>query len=159
MCRSQVCKLAVSGCSTVSGLQYGFRLQYRFRLQYLRQFRREGALGFVVAFFSTATVVPVTLFRSGPCCPCRYWCCRGCSRWFDYTFRRLCRVGPKDLVFERGSVETANNRLHFVRSGCLHKSEAFRLLRFVVPDHLYRIRDKVFSGEPLLNVVGCDPNG
>jgi hypothetical protein len=77
----------------------------------------------------------------------------------DSTLRGLRWVGPKDFVLERGSVETANNRLHFVLCRRFHKRKAFRLLRLVVPNYLNRIRYEIFGGEPLFNVIGGDPDG
>jgi len=68
-------------------------------------------------------------------------------------------IGPKNFIFERGSVETANNRLHFVRCGSLDKRESLGFLRFVVPNYFDRIRDKVFRREPLFNIVRSYPYG
>ena len=65
---------------------------------------------------------------------------------------------PEGFYPRAGAVETPDNRLHFVRCGSLHERESFGLLRLVIPDDLNRIRDKVFGGEPLFNVVGGDPN-
>ena len=131
-------------------------------LQYLRQFRSKSALRFVIALLSTAaSITPVTLLIRS--CPRSRRCGRRrrASRTTlgRHTFRGLRGVGPQDLVLERCSVETPDNRRHLVRGGCLHESEAFRLLRFVIPDDLNRIRDKVLGGEPLFNVVRCDPSG
>src|SRR5579862_1199008 len=80
-------------------------------LKGLRQFGCESALGFLIALPAAATVVSITLVRSGSghaCSP------HGTSLWRG-TFGRLSRVCTKDLIFERGSIEPANNRLHFVR--------------------------------------------
>ncbi|HYA17723.1 MAG TPA: hypothetical protein VEF06_09670 [Bryobacteraceae bacterium] len=75
------------------------------------------------------------------------------------TLRRLRRVCPKNLVFKRGSIEAADDRLHFFLRGRFHKCEALRFLRFVVPNYLDRIRDKIFGRQPLFNVIGGDPDG
>jgi hypothetical protein len=75
------------------------------------------------------------------------------------AFGGLCRVGSKNFVFQRGSVETADNRLHLVRSRSLDKRKSLGFLRLVVPDNFDRIRDKVFGREPLLNIVRGDPYG
>src|SRR5215469_2095146 len=45
------------------------------------------------------------------------------SRWGGYgasifALWRLRRVGPQEPVFQRGTVEPANDRLHFVSRGC-----------------------------------------
>ena len=126
-------------------------------LENFREFSRKSALGFAVAFLSPpATIGPIGLVRS------RSWraCGWGTVPYGDDrgAFGRLRRVGPKDFVLKRCSVETANDRLHFVRCGSFHEREAFRLLRFMIPDDLNRIRYKIFGGEPLFNVVGRDPN-
>lgn len=123
-------------------------------LKYFRELGCESALRFVVAFFASATIGSIALFRS---CT-RHGCSRRGSRFRRYALRGLRRIGSQDFVLKRGSVETANNRLHFVRCGCFHKRKAFRLLRFMIPDDLNRIRDEVFGGEPLFNVVSRDPN-
>ena len=71
------------------------------------------------------------------------------------TFGRLGRVGAKNFVFERGSVESPDDGLHFIRCRGLDERESFGFLRFVVPDHLHRIRDGVFGREPLFD---CRPH-
>ena len=75
------------------------------------------------------------------------------------SLRRLRRIRAQDFVFQRRPVKAFDDRLHFIRGWCFHESEDLGLLGFVVANNLYGIRDKVFSGEPLFNVVGCDPQG
>jgi len=127
-------------------------------LKNLRQFGCESALGFVIALPSSATIGPIALFRSRSRSRSRHRAC-GATLRCGGSLGRLRRVCPKNFIFERGSIETPDNCLHFVRCGCFHEREAFGLLRFVIPDDLNRIRDKVFGGEPLFNVVCRDPNG
>ncbi|MDQ1474657.1 MAG: hypothetical protein QOJ99_6137 [Bryobacterales bacterium] len=129
--------------------------QFR-RLEDFREFRCEGTLWFLIPLLTSAAIGAIALFRSGTRTS------RGRSTRTTLGSDALCglrRVGPKNFVLEWCTVETANNRLHFVRSGGLYESEAFRLLRFMIPDDLNRIRDKIFSCEPLFNVVSCDPSG
>jgi len=136
-------------------------------LQNLGQFSGERAFRFLFALSATAALLhrPVagggvgslcwwsTLFRSGGA--------HGSRAFYRdrNPFGGLRRVGSKNLIFQRGSVEPADDRLHFVRCWRLDKRESLRFLRLVVPDDLNRIRDKVFSGEPLFNVVRSDPYG
>jgi len=134
-------------------------------LENLGQFGSESALWFLLAL-SAATAVhgPAVagavgslhrrpLFRSGGA---------DGTRAFNRDrspFGGLRRVGSKNFIFQRGSVEPANNRLHLVRCGSLDKRESLGFLRLVVPDHFDRIRDKVFGREPLFDVVRGDPHG
>ena len=128
-------------------------------LKDFRQFRGKSALRFVLALSSSATLGrPIagsaigSLFRwFGDAC--------GRRRALDSALGGLRGVGPKNLIFERRAVETANNRLHFVRRGSLDKRESFGFLRLVVPNNLNRIRDKVFRREPLFNIVRSYPYG
>lgn len=77
----------------------------------------------------------------------------------DCAFGRLCRVGPQDFILERSTVEAANDRLHLVSGWRLDKRKSFGFLRLVIPDYFNRVRDKVFGGQPLFNVVRSDPYG
>ncbi len=98
-------------------------------------------------------------------CPARlpFWLrpqpARRPSRRNRSTFGRLRGVGAKNFIFERRPVKTLDDGLHFVRCRSLDERESLRFLRFVIPDHLDRIRDKVFSRQPLFNVIGGDPRG
>jgi hypothetical protein len=127
-----------------------------FSLENFSQFGCESALGFVIALPASATIGPGTLLRFRSRSRHR---ARGATLWRGGSLGRLRRVCTKNLIFEGGSVETPDNGLHFVRCGCFHESESLGFLRFVIPDDLNRIRDKVFGGEPLFNVVGRDPSG
>ena len=126
-------------------------------LKYLGQFSGESAFWFHFALAAAAAFGTVdsgavgSLFRFGGT--------DRTSTLHSNTFRWLRGVGSKDFIFERGSVKSANDGLHLVRCWRLDKRESFRFLRLVVPDHLNRIRDKVFSCEPLFNVVRSDPYG
>jgi len=109
----------------------------------LREFRRESAFRFILTLTRrAATGTPIRTvarsFRSGSA--------RGRCRTLDSnrSFSWLSGVCAEDFVLQWCAIKTANNRLHFVRCRSLYKREAFRLLRFVVPDHLDRIRDKIF---------------
>ncbi len=131
----------------------------RLFLEDLRQFRGKSALGFVLALSSTATLRrPIADSRAVGAW--FRWFGGACGRWaLHSTLGGLRRVGPKNFIFERGSVEAANDRLHFVRCRSLDKRESFGFLRLVVPNHLNRIRDKIFCSEPLFDVVRSDPYG
>jgi hypothetical protein len=72
---------------------------------------------------------------------------------------RLRRVGTQKSILERCAIEAADDRLHFFSGRCFDESEAFGFLRFVVADHFDGIGDEVFGGQPLLNIVSCDPYG
>ena len=118
------------------------------------EFSRESALGFVIPLFSAAAISSVDSLI-------RFWTAIGWGshRTPDGALGRLGRVRAKNLVFERSSVETADDGLHFVRGRRFHERESLGFLRFVIPDNLNRIGDEVFRGEPLFNVVGGDPSG
>ena len=73
--------------------------------------------------------VGALLFRSGG---------YGDIRTLGRAFGGLGGIRAKDFILERGTVEAANDRLHFIRCGCFHESEALGLLGFVVPDYLNR---------------------
>src|SRR5580698_8749399 len=74
------------------------------------QFAGEGASRFLIPLFSSAAAIGSvwTLFRPRAV--------RGRSRrsLHSSSLGGLGRVSAKNLVFERGSVETANDGLHFV---------------------------------------------
>ena len=91
-------------------------------------------------------------------------CCGGAihltsrpSRPRPFRSWRLRLIRPQQPIFERRAVKAANNRLHLVRRRRFYKSEAFRLLRFVVAYHFDRICDKIFRRQPSLDIVGGDP--
>ena len=77
--------------------------------------------------------------------------------FFFLALRRLRRVGSQQPVFQRRAVEAADDRLHLIIGGRFDKSEALGFLRFVVSDHFNGVCDKIFSGQPLLDIVGRDP--
>src|ERR1043165_9242068 len=85
-------------------------------LQDLGEFGGEGATGRLFAISSTALPAVGTLLNSGTsgiggCCNRRLLLLLlRCARVF--AFWRLCRVGPKKSIFQRCSVEAANNRVH-----------------------------------------------
>jgi hypothetical protein len=155
------CRLGVTG---VRSLTVAAR---RIGSEDFGQFRGKSALRFMLALSSAAAfggwrpmVVgwwPVDGASVGSLF--RFDGAGGGSRNLDSAFRRLRRVGSEDFVLERGSVEAANDRLHLVSRGRLDKRESLGFLRFVIPDYFNRVRDKVFGGEPLFNVVRSDPNG
>jgi len=125
-------------------------------LKDFRQFSGESAFRFLITLFTAAPISTIALlFR--PCT--RTSRTRRTRPRRHGTLGRLRGIGTKDFVLERSSVETPDNGLHFVRCGGFHEREALRLLRFVIPDDLNRIRDKVLSSEPLFNVVSRDPSG
>jgi len=130
-------------------------------LENLRQFRGKSALRFVLALSSSATLGrPIADSRPVTVSAWLRWFGGACGRRaFDGALGGLRRVGPKNLIFERGSVEAANDRLHFVRRRSLDERESFGFLRLVVPNYLNRIRDKIFCSEPLFDVVRSDPYG
>ena len=71
---------------------------------------------------------------------------------------RLGRVRAKQTILERSSIETTNDGVHFVRIRRVDKSESLGLLRFGVANHFYRVRDQVFSAQPIPDVVRSYPN-
>ena len=111
-------------------------------------------LWLTAAAAATATVTSCATTGSlvpAGCCLLRWWC--------TFALGRLRGVGPEQFVFQRRTIETADNRLHFVLRGRFYERESFGFLRFVVTDDLNRIRDQVVSRQPLLNIVGGDPRG
>jgi len=80
-----------------------------------------------------------------------------CSIRRELALSRLCRVGAKQLAFERRTVKTTDNVLHLIRRGGLHEREAFGLLRFVVADDFDGIRHQIFRRQPSFDVVSGDP--
>ena len=145
-------------------------------LQRFGQFGGEGALGFRVALSGAAIAAAAVGAAVSAAISCTSgWCSgialgsarirsgsasgSGGSGRGGRPFGRLGRISAKNLVFERRSVETADDSLHFIRRGGLDKRESLGFLRLVVPDHFHGIRDEVFGGEPLFNIVRSDPHG
>lgn len=139
------------------------------KLKSLGQFCRESALRLLFAPLrrargaarSAAAILAARSTRSLLWSAIRGTVALGCA-WLtspDSALRGLRRVCPKNLVFKRGSIEAADNRLHFFLRGRFHKCEALRFLRFVVADYFDRICYQILCGEPLFNVIGRDPNG
>jgi hypothetical protein len=116
-------------------------------LQRFGQLSGEGALGRRI-FRRLATLRPDI-----PTLLCPLW--RRSS--LPFGLGGLGRIGSQEAIFERRAVKAANNRLHLVRRRRFYKSEAFRLLRFVVAYHFDRICDKIFRRQPSLDIVGGDP--
>jgi len=125
----------------------------------LREFRRKGALRLGLAFTGASTGAALRAVRP------RRFRSRGSSGGRGSAFRcdrslgGLCGVCSEDLVLKRCAIKTTDDRLHFVSCRSLDKRESLGFLRFVVPDHLDRIRYKIFRRQPLFNVVSGDPNG
>ena len=136
-------------------------------LQNLGQFRGKSALRFMLALSATARALgdrPMVVGRrpmigASVGSLLRFDCASGRPGNLHSAFGRLCRVGPQDFVLERSAVEAANDRLHLVSRWRFDKRESFGFLRFVIPDYFNRVRDKVFSGQPLFDVVRCNPYG
>ncbi len=138
----------------------------RLLCQRVRQLSCKSALGFMLPFAPLrlaaagsasarvtgwATIAPLMIAAGG--CLLLLWC------WCTFALGRLRGVGPEQFIFQRRTVEAANDRLHFVRRGRFYERESFGFLRLVVADNLNRIRYQVFSRQPLLNIVGGDPRG
>ena len=79
--------------------------------------------------------------------------------WSRGALRRLGRIRAQQAIFERRTIETANNGGHFIGGGRFDKSEALGFLRFVVADHFDGVGHEIFGGQPLFNIVGGDPCG
>ncbi len=75
------------------------------------------------------------------------------------ALRGLRRIGSQQTIFQRRTIETANDRGHFVGGWRFDKCEALRFLRFVIADHLYGVGHEIFGGQPLFDVIGGDPCG
>ena len=139
----------------------------RVNLEDLGQFRGKSALRFMLALSSTARALggrPMVV-GSRPMIGAsvgsllRFDCAVGGCGNLDSAFGRLCRVGPEDFVLERSAVEAAYDRLHLVSRWRFDKRESLGFLRFVIPDYFNRVRDKVFGGQPLFDVVRSHPYG
>jgi hypothetical protein len=76
-----------------------------------------------------------------------------------FTLGRLRRVRTQEFIFERGSVETADNALHFLRVWRFNKGKSFGLLRLGIPDHFDAIGNQRLGIQPGLYVVRCNPGG
>ena len=74
-----------------------------------------------------------------------------------FALRGLRRIGSQQTVFQRCAIEAANNCGHFVGGWSFDKCEALRFLRFVIADHFDAVSHQIFGGQPLLDVIGCDP--
>ncbi len=59
--------------------------------------------------------------------------------------RRLRRIGAKQAILQRRTVEPADDRIHLLGIWRFDEREALGLLRFGVADHLNRVRDQVFG--------------
>ena len=68
-------------------------------------------------------------------------------------------VGPKQPVFQRRTVETADDQVHLFRVGRVDKGETLRFLRFRIADYLDVIVDEVFCVKPGLDIVLGNPDG
>ena len=154
--------MARTMCLDFTGVEEnsGFRGQGTARSGRLENF---GQLGCKRTTWSAVAIFAATLAAMRPllvgfairrCMSSSSW--GGCGAPI-FALWRLRRVGPQEPVFQRSTVEPANDRLHFVGRGCFDKSEALGFLRFVVSDHFNGIGHEIFGGEPLLNIIGCDP--
>jgi hypothetical protein len=72
---------------------------------------------------------------------------------------RLRRIGPKQAILQRSTVEPANDRVHLLRVGRFDEREALGLLRFGVADDFNCVRYQVFGCQPALDIVRGDPGG
>jgi len=121
------------------------------------EFSRERALGLVVPLATLRLAASsVAIARTAVALIATGGCLRLCC---TLALGRLCGICPEQLIFQRRTIETANNRLHFVLRGRFYERESFGFLRLVIADYFDRIRDKVIRRQPLLNIVGGDPRG
>ena len=66
--------------------------------------------------------------------------------------RRLRGIGPQQAIFQRCAIESADDRVHFVRVRRFDEREALGLLRFRIADHFNRVRDQVLgASQPLIS--------
>jgi hypothetical protein len=72
---------------------------------------------------------------------------------------RLRRIGPKQAILQRSTVEPADDRVHLLGVGRFDEREALGLLRFGVADNFNCVRDQVFGCKPSLDIVRGDPGG
>jgi len=123
------------------------------KLENLRQFGSECAAGrlFPVA---AAAFLAVGFDNAGSTGIGRYNRLRSTAL---FALRGLRRIGSQQTVFQRRTIETADDGSHFVGGRSFDKREALRFLRFVIADHFDGVGDQIFGGEPLLDVIGCDP--
>lgn len=73
--------------------------------------------------------------------------------------RRLRGIGPQQAIFQRCAIESADDRVHFVRVRRFDEREALGLLRFRIADHFNRVRDQVLGRKPAPDVVRSHPSG
>lgn len=120
------------------------------KLESFREFFRESAMRTLGAILIGALVLSSASFaaraRSGRR-PVRRTSGRLSSR---AGFGRLSLIGPEQpsssagCVFERGAVETADDRIHLFRIGRVDKGEPLGLLRLGIANYLYVVEDQVF---------------
>src|SRR5262249_54864607 len=67
--------------------------------------------------------------------------------------RRLRWIRTKQTIFERRTIEAADDRIHLFGVRRFDERESLRLLRFRIADHFNRVRDEAFGGEPAPDVV------
>ena len=72
--------------------------------------------------------------------------------------RRLSLIGAQQPVFQRGTVETADDQIHLFRVGCIDEGEPLRFLGLRIADYLDVIVDEVFCVKPGLDVVLRNPD-
>jgi hypothetical protein len=77
----------------------------------------------------------------------------------SFALRGLCRVRSKKLIFQRRTIKTTYDRLHFVNGGRFYKRKALGLLRLVITNHFHGICNQILRGQPLFNIIRGDPGG
>ena len=124
-------------------------------LQNFGEFSRKGAAGRLLA------IPPAALFAIGTDLGAIHSSSCGLLRHglTVLALRGLSGICAEQAIFQGCAVEAADNRGHFVSGRRVDEGEALGFLRFVVSDHFYAIGYQIFSGKPLLDVVGSDPRG
>lgn len=72
---------------------------------------------------------------------------------------RLGLIGPQQPIFQRRTVESADDQVHFFRVGRVDKCKTLGLLGLRIADYLHVVVDEVFCVKPGLDVVLGNPDG
>jgi len=141
------------------------RIKARLKLESFGQFFRECA---VRSLRSVRIVVSGALMLSASAFTARTGGRRSSihlTGWSSGTWAlalgpgRLGLVGPQQPVFQRCTVETADDQVHLFRVGRVDKCKPLGLLGLRIADHLHVIVDEVFCVKPGLDVILGNPDG
>jgi len=131
-------------------------------LKGFREFFGESAVGTLGTILTRALVLFSSTFAPGT----------GGARWAGRSsihlaagrepltpgFGRLSLIGSEQPVFQWRAVETTNDQVHLFRIGGIDERESLGFLRFGIANYFDVVVNKVFCGQPGLDIVFGHPH-